>query len=119
MSVHGPINGRLWLHATYTIRTPKPIRVALNVKHRQREQPPTSLLRSGSSVLVRRPAACVTAGKGAGARPPDRTISTVVGMLMERRHFQRSKADEWLLRYLRTEGREVVEVVTEIATAAE
>ena len=49
----------------------------------------------------------------------DQTVSTVVGILMERYRFQRSEAYERLRRYSRTERRKVVEVATEIVTATE
>lgn len=49
----------------------------------------------------------------------DQTVSTVVGILMERYRFQRAEAYERLRRYSRTERRKVVEVATEIVTATE
>ena len=49
----------------------------------------------------------------------DQTVSTVVGILMERYRFQRSEAYERLRRYSRTERRKVVEVATEIVSATE
>ena len=49
----------------------------------------------------------------------DQTVSTVVGILMERYRFQRTEAYERLRRYSRTERRKVVEVATEIVTATE
>ena len=49
----------------------------------------------------------------------DQTVSTVVGILMERYRFQRDEAYERLRRYSRTERRKVVEVATEIVTATE
>src|SRR5438552_1278733 len=49
----------------------------------------------------------------------DQTVSTVVGILMERYRFQRVEAYERLRRYSRTERRKVVEVATEIVTATE
>jgi hypothetical protein len=49
----------------------------------------------------------------------DQTVSTVVGILMERYRFQRSEAYERLRQYSRTERRKVVEVATEIVTATE
>jgi AmiR/NasT family two-component response regulator len=49
----------------------------------------------------------------------DQTVSTVVGILMERYRFQRSEAYERLRRYSRTQRRKVVEVATEIVTATE
>jgi len=49
----------------------------------------------------------------------DQTVSTVVGILMERYRFQRSEAYERLRRYSRTERRKVVEVATEIVAATE
>jgi hypothetical protein len=49
----------------------------------------------------------------------DQTVSTVVGILMERYRFQRAEAYERLRRYSRTERRKVVEVAAEIVTATE
>ncbi len=49
----------------------------------------------------------------------DQTVSTVVGILMERYRFQRAEAYERLRRYSRTERRKVVEVATQIVTATE
>ena len=49
----------------------------------------------------------------------DQTVSTVVGILMERYRFQRAEAYERLRRYSRTERRKVVEIATEIVTATE
>jgi hypothetical protein len=49
----------------------------------------------------------------------DQTVSTVVGILMERYRFQRSEAYERLRRYSRTERRKVVEVAIEIVAATE
>jgi hypothetical protein len=49
----------------------------------------------------------------------DQTVSTVVGILMERYRFQRAEAYERLRRYSRTERRKVVEVATEIVAATE
>jgi len=49
----------------------------------------------------------------------DQTVSTVVGILMERYRFQRAEAYERLRRYSRTERRKVVEVATEIVSATE
>jgi len=49
----------------------------------------------------------------------DQTVSTVVGILMERYRFQRSEAYERLRRYSRTERRKVVEIATEIVNATE
>ena len=49
----------------------------------------------------------------------DQTVSTVVGILMERYRFQRNEAYERLRRYSRTERRKVVEVAAEIVTATE
>ncbi len=49
----------------------------------------------------------------------DQTVSTVVGILMERYRFQRAEAYERLRRYSRTERRKVVEVATEIVNATE
>ncbi|MBS0416700.1 MAG: ANTAR domain-containing protein [Proteobacteria bacterium] len=49
----------------------------------------------------------------------DQTVSTVVGILMERYRFQRNEAYERLRRYSRTERRKVVEIATEIVTATE
>jgi len=49
----------------------------------------------------------------------DQTVSTVVGILMERYRFSRADAYERLRRYARTERRKVVEVAAEIVTATE
>jgi AmiR/NasT family two-component response regulator len=49
----------------------------------------------------------------------DQTVSTVVGILMERYRFQRAEAYERLRRYSRTERRKVVEVAAQIVTATE
>jgi hypothetical protein len=49
----------------------------------------------------------------------DQTVSTVVGILMERYRFQRAEAYERLRRYSRTERRKVAEIATEIVTATE
>ncbi len=49
----------------------------------------------------------------------DQTVSTVVGILMERYRFQRAEAYERLRRYSRAERRKVVEVATQIVTATE
>lgn len=49
----------------------------------------------------------------------DQTVSTVVGILMERYRYQRAEAYERLRRYSRTERRKVVEIATEIVTATE
>ena len=49
----------------------------------------------------------------------DQTVSTAVGILMERYRFQRTEAYERLRRYSRTERRKVVEVAAEIVTATE
>ena len=49
----------------------------------------------------------------------DSTVSTVVGILMERYRFQRNEAYERLRRYSRTERRKVVEIAAEIVTATE
>lgn len=49
----------------------------------------------------------------------DQTVSTVVGILMERYRFQRAEAYERLRRYSRTERRKVVEIASEIVAATE
>ena len=49
----------------------------------------------------------------------DQTVSTVVGILMERYRFQRAEAYERLRRYSRTERKKVVEVATHIVSATE
>jgi AmiR/NasT family two-component response regulator len=49
----------------------------------------------------------------------DQTVSTVVGILMERYRIQRAEAYERLRRYCRTERRKVVEVATEMLAATE
>jgi len=49
----------------------------------------------------------------------DQTVSTVVGILMERYRFQRAEAYERLRLYSRTERRKVVEVAAEIVAATE
>jgi hypothetical protein len=49
----------------------------------------------------------------------DQTVSTVVGILMERYRFPRAEAYERLRRYSRTERKKVVEVATHIVSATE
>ena len=49
----------------------------------------------------------------------DQTVSTVVGILMERYRFQRAEAYERLRRYSRTERKKVVDVATQIVSATE
>jgi len=49
----------------------------------------------------------------------DQTVSTVVGMLMERYHCQRDEAYERLRRYARAERKKILEIATHILTASE
>jgi AmiR/NasT family two-component response regulator len=49
----------------------------------------------------------------------DRTVSTVVGILMERFRLQRAEAYARLRRYSRGERRKVVELATELVTSSE
>jgi AmiR/NasT family two-component response regulator len=49
----------------------------------------------------------------------DQTVSTVVGILMERYRIQRAEAYERLRRYSRAERRKVVEVATQMLSATE
>lgn len=49
----------------------------------------------------------------------DQTVSTVVGILMERYQIQRAEAYERLRRYSRTERRKIKEVAIEILTVTE
>ena len=49
----------------------------------------------------------------------DQTVSTVVGILMERFRLQRAEAYARLRRYSRTERRKVVELATELVASSE
>lgn len=49
----------------------------------------------------------------------DQTVSTVVGILMERFRLQRAEAYAQLRRYSRTERRKVVELATELVASSE